>query len=191
MKKVTVLFLLFFIVSCATTLTSIPNDYSIKKDVESIAIGQISFPESEVLLVGSTFAHTEGGDISIKNLKSGVEYTINPDENNKKYYFYVTLPQGEYEITEVNWGGFKGHPKGSFVINENNKTIYIGTIVVTKIEQSTGQKVASWLLGNISGSRSVPIKYSIIDNYDEVSTSFKGKYPNMKNEIEKSLVVMH
>jgi hypothetical protein len=193
MKKLSLMFLfasLFFIVSCATTLTSIPNDYTIKQNVESIIIGQMLFPESETILVGSTFTHVDAGDISVKNIKTGIEYTISPTENNKKYYFFVTLPQGDYTITEISWGDVKGHPRGSFSVNENNKTIYIGTIEITKIEQSTGQKVASWLLGNMSGARSVPMKYSIADKYDEVTAYFKEKYPNIKGEIEKSLLVI-
>jgi hypothetical protein len=43
-------------------------------------------------------------------------------------------------------------------------------------------------VGNITGARSIPLSYAIIDNNEEVAGAFKTHYPAIKGDVMVSLI---
>jgi len=191
MKKITALFpvmIMVMLCSCVKTLQTVPNNYA-GNGTASVIIGEMMLPKSEYLMIGGQFTHNDGGSIAIRDIAAGVDYQIVPRKSkNKKYYFFVSLPRGRYLVTGLKWGQVGGPTEMMFDIAENNSIYYIGTVKITKVETTAGQKAASWFVGNITGARSIPLSYAIIDNNEEVAGAFKTHYPAIKGDVMVSLI---
>jgi hypothetical protein len=180
--------LTLFCTGCS--LHSIPEQYVIQKEGDSIVIGQLILPTTGVPYLERPSRGT-GGSFSFSTImgRSSRVYFVVPDQNGVVCPFYIAVPQGRYSIDRISWGEFTSDVKGIFTVYEPGKVYYIGSIQMTVPVRDPGQIAAGIVMDIFANRRSVPVNYRVIDDLTQVTAEFHRKYPHLPLAIEKSLVV--
>ena len=189
MRNTAAAIILILGLSCTACTHSIKSDYILKKDEESIVIGQIILPAAGRAYVDRPLY---GNDASfsfttIMGRDSRI-YNVAPDQSGPVCTFYIAVPQGRYRIDSIKWGELSADVKGIFTIFETGKVYYIGTIKMMVPERDPGLMAAQIVMDIFSHRRSVPVVYNVVDDFNQVTAEFKKKFPNMPGTIEKSLI---
>jgi len=178
--------LLAIVTFTGCTLHSIPSNYEMKSQAESIVIGGLRFPEGGVPFFTKPVFGTDGyitiNTIIAKNYR---EYRIGPTQEGGTYRFTVALPQGRYRVSELHWGDHVGSINGIFTVFENGKVYYIGTLEVDQVLETPGQIAANFFM---FGRGTIPLKCRIIDDYQRAMDYYAKTYPDLPGNAEKSII---
>lgn len=170
--------------SCATTLHSIPTNYAMGTNEESVVIGHVAIDlsgGSAIKPIGF-FDRLSNIQVAVANETTGKSYEIVCDLAGSDSDFYVALPAGGYRITKIKKAQLESSPPGRFTVG-NGQVIYIGTLkfagagLGTSIAASMGSSGA-----RLSGN------WLVEDEYPVAVKSFREKYPQMNQEVVKSLL---
>ncbi len=176
-KIVGLAFMVIVLSGCATTLTNVKGDYRAGFDsTKTLVFGEVEFKDFRGQLHSTLF-------MNLLRTEDNKEYSINVSESsywqhfismgkNASVYLFIELSQGSYIIKGITMGDWQlWWPGVNFSVAENAPIIYIGTLSV-----SQAGKQSIW-------SSTVPIKLSIIDDYDAACEILNKKYPNIDNAV--------
>ncbi len=184
MRKLYFLFLLYFVMGCASTqaTSNIPTDYVWKKSGPSIVIGKIKFVGIPPELQHAAMAFEDEVSQKVYPVKLGLPDKPAGEESGPvEYYFFVELPEGRYRIPEVLARHSRFMDLGTHLLNANltikkNTIVYVGTILIK------GQGRGLEHVGPITHA-------DIVDEFPQVTQVFLQRYPQFQNNsIEKSVI---
>ena len=173
---------------CATTLHTIPTDFVLGDKEESVVIGRV-INDMGVKPIGffdrlSTIqVEIERVGGPVLNETTGTSYIIACDKTCRDSNFFVTLPPGNYRITKIVLGQLESRPSGRFEIGKG-QVIYLGTLKF--VSAGIGQSI----LGSIAGGGQTRVvgDWRVENEYESAAKSFRERYPQMNQEIVKSLL---
>ncbi len=184
--KITLLFFSFVLGlgGCVTSVTSIPPDYSLGAKEEAIVIGRVSIELWVKPL--EFFDRLNSIALVVRNVTTGKDYTIHCDQRGSESDFYVALPYGRYSLLRVEKGNMQITGSASHLFEVRKDQIaYLGTLKFVYRGQGAGDIIrdAIWGLG------SMPLQSLTIDETDKTLKSFREKYPQVSQPIEKRLMI--
>lgn len=171
-------------------LHSIPDNYVLQKDGESIVIGQLILPTTGLTYLERPYRGSDGS-FSFSTIlgRDSRVYSVAPDQHGVVCEFFIAVPQGRYRIDRISWGEFNSDVNGIFTVYEPGKVYYIGSIKMTVPQRDPGQIAANIVMDIFANRRSVPVNYTVLDDLKQVSATFRKKYQHLPQTIEKSLVI--
>ena len=168
---------------CATTLHTIPTNYSMGTNEESVVIGRVVIDLSggSIQPIGF-FDQLFKITVTVENHTTGKSYEIVCDQGGSDSNFFVALPPGQYGITQIQKGNLKSTPSGRFTVGKS-QVVYIGTLKFTG--RGLGAGIATSAL---AGRTTLPGDWLVVDEHLVVEKSFREKYPHLSHEVVKSLI---
>lgn len=181
MKKIVFPILCFALglVGCATTLHTLPPNFALGTKEESVVAGRVTI-DMGVKPV-EFFDRLNKIELTVKNEASGKDYVIVCDAGGSDSNFYVALPPGLYSVKKFKKAQLESAPSGRFVVGEG-QVVYIGTLKFVR-----RQGAGSFALGVLMGG-AILGDWRVEDEYEEMVRSFREKYPQMNQEVVKSLI---
>ena len=173
---------------CATTLHMIPTDFTLGDKEESVVIGRVIY-DMGVKPIGF-FDRLSKIEVELERVggpvlkeTTGTNYIIVCDKSCRDSSYFVALPPGNYRITRIVSGQLESRPSGSLEIGKGQVT-YVGTLKF--VSAGIGQSI----LGSLSrgGATTVAGDRQVEDEYESAVKSFLERYPQINQEIVKSLV---
>lgn len=120
--------------------------------------------------------------VIVQNQSSGEDFEIECDQRGIVCNFFVSLPPGQYSISEVKKGNLVSKPTGRFTVG-SGQLIYIGTLRF--LDAGLGPS----LLASMTSNRSQVVGNWIVeDEYSVAVVIFRERYPHLSQEIAKSLI---
>lgn len=157
--------------SCGVEGETISADYALGAKEESVVIGrgEVYYPES---------GETDVAFLTLMNDATEKRYRLRYDASHGRHlYFYVALKPGPHRV--VGWDNMnrRGTLNGRFDVKAG-QVVYIGTLRFTVRSRS-----ASIYAGQ-------PDRLSVIDDYQRAVQSFRKYYPQIKQDVVKSLITL-
>jgi len=188
------LIILFIFLSFNCTLDNsiptLPHNYSMSDNENSIIIGHVSYTalfDKNSNRSKDIFGQHLKKMIYIENISTGAKlyFDFNQEENSP--YFVVLLPPGRYVITYISIGNLSIPLFGKLIVDKN-KIIYIGNLIYTETHINKKQLFLSIILQG--GNLGINGKWTIEDNYVDAINLFKINYPNITQEVTKSIITL-
>lgn len=169
--------------SCATVVRSIPANYAMATREESVVIGRVVIDLSggSIQPIGF-FDRLSTIQVKVENSTTGESYWIVCDQTGSDSNFFVALPPGQYNLTQVQKGQMESKPSGRFTVG-TSQVVYIGTLKFTG--RGLGAGIAASVL---AGRTSLPGDWLVEDEYLSVAKSFRDTFPHLGHEVVKSLI---
>lgn len=171
----------------ATTLHTIPTDFTLGDKEESVVIGRVLNDMGgkpigffDRLSTIEVVIERVGGPV-LKE-PTGTSYIIVCDKSCRDSNYFVALPPGNYRVTKIALGQLESRPSGMFEIGKGQVT-YVGTLKF--VSAGIGQSILASVL---SGRSTVPGHWQVENEYESAVKSFRERYPQMNQEIVKSLM---
>lgn len=150
---------------CATTLTTIPSDYTLGPRDGSVVIGRVTLDLMQPPL--AFFANLGRMKLTVTNETTGKDYAIWCDKTGLDSPFYVPLSPGRYRLVSVNAGNMLAQlPPGRFDV-EPGRVQYMGTL------RFRGPNIAS-------GGR-----WYVEDESETTVKAFRERYPRISQPVAK------
>ncbi len=186
MKTLFRIFILAFVLAltgCVTTLTlrTLPADFELGANEESVVMGRVVFEPNIKPL--KFFEKLNKMELEVENNTTGDSYIIVCDKGGYKSNFFVSLPQGLYDIKKINIARMevtKGTRLGHFEV-ERGKVVYIGTLKFVE-QNGTSHFLAGAMTGSFAGDMYVE------DEYEAAMSVLHERYSFMNQKIVKSLI---
>ena len=183
-RVLAIVILLLALSGCATTLHTIPTNFSLGGSEESIVIGHLIIDWGVKPI--EFFDRHETMPLTVKNESSGKSYAIVCDEGGSDSRFFVVLPVGRYRISQLvkgrnEWGGWL-NPLGHFEVGAG-QVVYIGALKWVQSKLST-----TIIAGVLTGGHFFPGSLFVEDTYEEDAYSFRERYPHIDQQIVKSII---
>lgn len=154
---------------CGVEGETISRDYALGGKGESVVIGrgEVYYPESGEIDVAF---------LSLRNESTEETYRVRYDTSHSgPLYFYVALGPGPYRVIgwdNLNW---RGSVNGRFDVKPG-QVVYIGNLRFTAKSRSAS------IYASQAG------RLSVIDDYQQAVQSFRKYYPEIKQDVVKSLI---
>ena len=172
---------------CATTLQTIPADFTFGVKEESVVIGRVIIDMGvKPIAFFDSLAKIEvalervGGPVLKET--TGTTYTMVCDKSCRDSNFFLALPPGNYHVTKVVLGQLEFRPSGRFEV-ELGQVTYLGTLKFASAGMGTSM-AASVLMGR----GTVVGRWQVVDEYESSVKAFRERYPQMKQEVVKNLM---
>lgn len=169
---------------CVTSVTSIPPDYSLGAKEESIVIGRVNVEvwgkPNEFLDRLTSIA------LFVRQEATGKDFVIRCDQGGSDADFYVSLPYGDYRMLRVEKGNsiFTASDRFRFEVLKG-QVLYLGTRKFVYEGKGIGDVIRDAFVG----LGSLPLKSSVVDEYDRTAKSFREKYPHISQPIVRSAML--
>ena len=170
---------------CATTLHTIPTDFTLGDKEESVVIGRVTIVMGTLMGLKPIgfFERLGTSQLTVENEATGEDSVIVCDRNGPDSNFYVALPSGQYRFSKWERGNLTSPLNGRFGLGKG-QVIYIGTL-----KWSRRQDMGSFLAGAFQGPGGGFIgDWQVEDEFEDAVKSFRERYPQMNQEIVKSLL---
>lgn len=154
---------------CAGEPGSISSDYTSVAAGESVVIGrgEVYYPES---------GESDVAFLSFRHDTSGKTYRARYDPSHREpLYFYMRLEPGSYSVIGWDNMNLRGAVNGRFDATAG-QFVYIGNL------RFTARSRGRLLLWND------PSDLSVMDDYEEAVKTFHENYPQIKQDVVKSLI---
>jgi uncharacterized lipoprotein YmbA len=183
-KRIFMVILVLGLTGCAFTnkLQTIPASFSVEGKEESVVIGRMITVHGTFLGAKplNFFDRLSSMELTVGNETTGKIFIVVCDQSGSDSNFYVALPPGRYRLAELRRSSgerqfqeavakvvFTSPPIGRFEVGKG-QVIYIGTL---KLEY-----------------RGFLHNWQVENEYEDVVKSFHERYPQMNQDIVKSLV---
>jgi hypothetical protein len=174
-----IVLLLLGLSGCATAVSTVPADFSLGANDESVVTGQL------IMDFGSGpapkfFERMHTTKLTVVHQASGKKYKIVCDEGGREARFFVTLPPGSYRLDQWVWSSYSLDLNGSFTVGAG-QVVYVGTLKWIRNEMSLE------LLG-LATLGAVPGRLVVEDRFREDIGFFRGQYPRIRQDVVKSII---
>jgi hypothetical protein len=178
------------VILAGCTIYSISPNYTMKSQEESIVIGSLTLPEGGIPLINKPLQGTYSS-IKINTIiaKDYREYKVNPELVGNTWRFAITLPQGKYRVTYIYWGELETSINAIFTVYDTGKTYYIGSLKVKRYPENLNRYSDYMISSFLIGYRILYVTCFIVDEFTEVMSYYKQTYPNLPQNVEKSMMV--
>ena len=168
---------------CATTLHTIPTNYAMGTNEESVVIGRVTMDLSGggVKPIGF-FDRLNKINVIVENHTTGKSYEIVCDQGGSDSNFFVAILPGQYSVSKLRKGNLESSPPGRFEVGKG-QVMYIGTL------KFVGRGLSAGIWASVlAGRTTLPGDWLVEDEYLVEVKSFREKYPHISQEVIKSLI---
>jgi hypothetical protein len=182
--RISSVMLLLILAGCANTLHTLPADYALNTQEQSVVIGRVVIDMGTLMGMKPIgfFDRMSGSQLTVVNVATGKEFIIVCEKNGSDAYFYVELPPGLYKLSKWDRGNLTASPTGHFSTGPGRVT-YLGTLKFTR-KQGVGSFLAGAALHGFIGG------WSVVDEPEEAVKAFHEHYPQLNQEIVTSLMAL-
>lgn len=168
--------------ACATKLHTIPADFALGAKEESAVVGRVTIVMGTLMGLKPIgfFERLGTSQLTVENEATGEDFVIVGDKSGSDSNFYVALPPGQYRLSKWERGNLTSPLMGRFEVGKG-QVIYIGTLKFSR-RQDMGSFMAGALDRRSYGD------WQVEDEYEDAVKSFRERYPQMNQEIVKSLL---
>ena len=183
-KRIITILLFLGLAGCAFTnkVQTIPASFSVEGKEESVVIGRMITDHGT--LFGAKplgfFDRLSSMELLVGNEATGKIVIMVCDQSGSDSNFYVALPPGRYRLAKLL------RSSGSRQFEQTEKTLVFTSPPIGRFEAGSGQVM---YIGTLKLEyRGFLENWQVKDEYDDMVKPFRERYPQMNQDIVKSLM---